>query len=96
MKHTGEGTVAVEVYLVTASGKLVHTLSDMKNVFLEFRVIDSGIGVNGDTTLLFDPFYSGDGSTGLGLFVVRRQSNALGGSCGVQDNAYGCDGATFW
>ena len=46
--------------------------------------------------VLFDAFVSGDGSTGLGLYVVRQQSEALGGSCGVRDNPGKCQGSTFW
>lgn len=46
---------------------------------------------------IWEPFVSGQGSTGLGLFVVQRQSEAMGGCCGMRDNA-GCEvgGSTFW
>jgi signal transduction histidine kinase len=55
---------------------------------LEFAVADSGIGVAPEIqTVIFEPFRQGDSSTtrryggvGLGLYIVRRLLEILGGS----------------
>ena len=44
-------------------------------------VIDDGDGVPADISdRIFEPFYSGSGSTGLGLYLVRELALANGGS----------------
>jgi signal transduction histidine kinase len=59
-------------------------------VFLNFAVVDTGTGVGeGAEESIFKPFVSNDGSTGLGLFVIKSQCEALGGECGVMPNPSG-------
>ena len=44
-------------------------------------VVDDGAGVQRDITdRIFEPFFSGSGSTGLGLYLVREMALANGGS----------------
>lgn len=69
---------------------------------LEFSVSDSGIGLSDEVqSKLFQPFVQADNSTtrqfggsGLGLSIVRRLAELMGGNAGVasQEGA----GANFW
>jgi len=55
-------------------------------------VTDTGCGVDpADVEMLFEPFVTKDKSkgTGLGLFLVKQQSRALGGECGLGPNPSG-------
>jgi len=82
-KHTRKGSITVNVTL------RYPTLDDRneKPIMIEFAVTDTGKKIPEEVkSTLFEPFVSHDGSTGLGLFVVKIQSAALGGSCGVRDN----------
>lgn len=69
---------------------------------LEFAVIDTGPGIEPDKLgLLFQPFSQVDtsvtrkyGGTGLGLWIVRNVSEALGGSSGCSSEPG--RGSRFW
>ncbi len=71
-------------------------------VLLEFSVVDSGIGISEDQlAALFQPFSQVDGSatrrfggSGLGLSIVRRLAEQMGGSVGVQSSP--ATGSRFW
>ena len=91
-KHTADGSIQVIVSLEeTMDGTGVPM-----DPYVELAVRDTGSGVAaGATESIFEPFVSFDDSTGLGLFVVRRQSEALRGSCGLRNNPEG-RGAEFW
>jgi len=90
----------------TAHGgiRLEASESRMENgdVFLEFFVTDSGLGIpEGKRALLFQPFSQVDGSntrqiggTGLGLSIVSSLAQLMGGEVGV-DSASG-EGSRFW
>ncbi|WP_038056188.1 ATP-binding protein [Thermus amyloliquefaciens] len=57
-----------------------------------FRVSDDGPGVPPQArTLVFEPFQSFSGSTGLGLFLARRLVESLGGRIWLEEG----EGATF-
>jgi len=68
------------------------SLRDFKQILLEFRVTDNGIGMNEQTLLgLFTPFTQADisttrrfGGTGLGLSIVRHLVELMGGEITVQ------------
>jgi len=75
---------------------MVHMSLDQQRSYIELAVRDTGVGVADEfKESVFEPFVSMDDSTGLGLFVVRMQSEALGGSCGIRDNPIG-HGAEVW
>ena len=73
-----------------------------EHLVLEFSVRDSGIGIEADKIpLLFQPFSQVDGSNvrrfggaGLGLSIVRKLAEVMGGSAGV-DSRIG-EGSRFW
>jgi signal transduction histidine kinase/ActR/RegA family two-component response regulator len=93
VKFTASGFVRVEARTMTGEDG---------QALLEFTVRDSGIGIAPDKhALLFQPFSQADSSTtrlyggsGLGLSIVRRLAELMGGSVGV-DSRQG-EGATFW
>jgi len=83
-KQTAQGSITVEMTL------------EHQRAYIELVVRDTGVGVADEIKQsVFEPFVSMDDSTGLGLFVVRIQSEALGGSCGIRDNPAG-PGAEVW
>jgi len=93
-KHTVEGSIVVKVSLQNVSQP--GTVMAKHPVYIEVAVRDTGSGVADEhKSLIFEPFVSMDESTGLGLFVVQMQSEALGGSSGVRDNPE-THGAEFW
>ncbi|MDO8463861.1 MAG: response regulator, partial [Gallionella sp.] len=67
------------------------SLRDVKQILLEFRVTDNGIGIDEATQArLFTPFTQADtsttrhfGGTGLGLVIVRQLANIMGGEIEV-------------
>jgi two-component system sensor histidine kinase BarA len=91
VKFTERGHVALEVRLCEASGPA-----------LEFRVIDTGVGIEPDAAgRLFQPFAQGIGGlhaqaagTGLGLSITKYFVERLGGEIGCR-GAPG-EGSTFW
>ena len=93
VKFTASGFVRVEARTLSSEGG---------QVLLEFSVRDSGIGIAPEKhALLFQPFSQADTSTtrlyggsGLGLSIVRRLAELMGGTVGV-DSRLG-EGATFW
>ncbi|MCL2038112.1 PAS domain-containing sensor histidine kinase [Candidatus Saccharibacteria bacterium] len=88
IKYTRKGSVKVSVS------------ADQKRV--RFSVIDTGIGISAeDVPHLFQKFYridNGDtrevGGTGLGLYLIKKLTENLGGQVGVESD-YG-KGSTFW
>jgi signal transduction histidine kinase/ActR/RegA family two-component response regulator len=83
VKFTESGHVAIQVRLLDRSGEAVR---------LEFRVVDTGIGLSAEAQArLFQPFSQADssttrrfGGTGLGLSICRRLADLMGGSIDVQ------------
>ena len=83
-KHTAQGSITV------------HMTLELMRTQIVVAVKDTGVGILDEMKeTVFDPFVSMDGSTGLGLYVVRMQSEAMGGSCGIRDNPDG-HGAEVW
>lgn len=69
---------------------------------VRIEVSDTGIGIPAeDVPHLFQKFYRVDnsqtreiGGTGLGLYLIKKLTNSMGGTIGVDSN-YG-EGSTFW
>ncbi len=93
VKFTRNGQIFVEVEAEPA---------DHGTRFVEFRIIDSGIGVaEADQARVFDDFVTLDssygretGGTGLGLGITRRLVHALGGEIGMESEPG--EGSVFW
>jgi len=85
----------------TRSGSIVLSVSvwGTGTRYLKFAVTDTGTGHDPNDTALWDPFVSTRKETslgtGMGLFVIKRQAEALGGSCGSSLNPAG-SGSVFW
>ncbi len=93
VKFTRNGRISVEIEAEPAEhGKRI----------VEFRVIDSGIGIaEADQDRVFDDFVTLDtsygreaGGTGLGLGITRRLVLALGGEIGLESEPG--QGSVFW
>lgn len=70
-RHSSKGNDAVSV--------TVSINDEMQRAII--NVIDDGPGVKADIAdRIFEPFFSGSGSTGLGLYLVRELALANGGS----------------
>lgn len=93
VKFTRNGTITVEIEAEPAERGVR---------MVEFRVIDSGIGIaEGDQARVFDDFVTLDssygretGGTGLGLGITRRLVRALGGEIGMESELG--QGSVFW
>ncbi len=95
IKFTAQGHVALEVHR--------HRATDAgQGDYLEFRVIDTGIGIaDTDSGHIFEPFVQDDDSltrehhgTGLGLAITRDFVEKLGGEIGFSSSPG--KGSTFW
>jgi len=93
VKFTAAGSVVVSAEVVSGNAQRAQ---------LRFAVRDTGIGVpEHRVEALFQPFAQGDnsvtrrfGGTGLGLCIVRRLVDLMGGEVGVQTREG--VGSTFW
>ncbi|WP_260013634.1 hybrid sensor histidine kinase/response regulator [Sedimentimonas flavescens] len=93
VKFTTDGTITIEIERV---GQIRGA------AMIEFRVIDSGIGIaEADLTRIFDDFVTLDTTygrraegTGLGLGIARRYAEAMGGEIGVESEEG--EGCAFW
>ena len=90
-KHTRQGIIQVSVQLACSASQNFVPASTLP--LLEFEVSDTGCGVE-EKEEIFAPFVSHSGGIGLGLFLVKSQSEAMGGMCGVLDKAGG--GSVFY
>jgi CheY-like chemotaxis protein len=92
------GVIFISRQLLRASQK-VDTLRS-KGRFLQFEVIDGGIGLAEDAMLtIFHPFrqtHRMNGGVGLGLFSLAKRLEALGGYYGVSKRADGQQGCRFF
>lgn len=93
VKFTRNGRIIVEIEAEPA---------DHGTRMVEFRIIDSGIGIaEADQSRVFDDFVTLDssygretGGTGLGLGITRRIVHALGGEVGMESEPG--EGSVFW
>jgi len=93
VKFTQKGYIRIEGREVRLDGK---------NATLEFSVIDTGAGITADKqALLFQPFSQVDASdtrnhdgAGLGLSIVRKLAELMGGEVGVESEVG--KGSRFW
>lgn len=92
IKFSENGTITTTVeYLMEPNGD-----------YLKFFVADEGIGISSENhSALFQSFKQGDGSSkrkyggvGLGLAIVSKLTEMMGGQCGV--NSELGQGSTFW
>ena len=91
-KFTTDGHLRLEVAVVE---------SEDEYVVLEFKVIDTGIGIPGDGPDLFQPFTQADssttrqfGGTGLGLAISSQLARMMDGRLGYESEVG--EGTTFW
>lgn len=85
----------------TAVGKVTVSVHS-QNGRVRISVTDTGIGIPAeDIPHLFQKFYRVDnsetreiGGTGLGLYLIKRLSNSMGGNVGVESEY--SKGSTFW
>jgi signal transduction histidine kinase/CheY-like chemotaxis protein len=74
----------------TERGRVTLRVTPHENDAWQFAVCDTGIGIPGNAQLaIFDPFQQGPGArgqggTGLGLTIARRQVELMGGKLEVQ------------
>ncbi|MCF1709076.1 ATP-binding protein [Tabrizicola sp. J26] len=93
VKFTTDGRVTVEIEALPSLAG---------NPLVEFRVIDSGIGIaEADQERIFEDFVTLDrsygrevGGTGLGLGITRRLVEAMGGQIGIESEPG--EGSVFW
>ena len=87
--HTAEGSVTLGVTKCASANNKPQ---------VEFSVTDTRCGVPlAHRERLFEPFASFQGSVGLGLHIVQKQAEALGGECGYYSNPdSGPTGSVFW
>ena len=93
IKFTPQGEVRIEARAVAEEGS---------RTWLEFAVRDTGIGIAADQQArLFQPFSQADntttrefGGSGLGLSIVHRLAQAMGGEVGVESTPG--QGSRFW
>lgn len=94
IKFTEQGQVDLEVEVESSEGD---------RVTLNFRVRDTGMGIpDALQPLLFKPFSQVDasstrrsGGTGLGLYIVRRLVDLMGGQVGLE-SSHPEQGSVFW
>jgi len=92
IKFTQDGRIDIEA----------EQLSSGPEIEVEFRIIDTGIGISeADQDRIFEDFQTVDasfqraaGGTGLGLGIVRRLVQTMGGTLGVESEPG--DGSVFW
>ena len=87
VKYSTQGNIRVSVKI--------------ENNFVRITVEDSGIGLSAESKLLLFKQYStvqnmAVGSTGLGLYSLLLRTDAIGGSCGVDDREDKKEGSSFW
>jgi two-component system sensor histidine kinase BarA len=95
IRFTDQGHVALEVHRHRAT-------DEAPGDYLEFRVIDTGIGIGGtDSAHIFEPFVQDDDplarehpGTGLGLAITKDFVAKLGGEIGFTSTPG--KGSTFW
>lgn len=100
LKFTDKGSVSVHIICPAPEGETCITGLSHEQV-VEFRVIDTGIGIASEKqSLIFEAFKQEDGTisrkyggTGLGLSITRKLAQLLGGNLSVS-SAEG-QGATF-
>ncbi|MDB6103176.1 MAG: domain S-box, partial [Gammaproteobacteria bacterium] len=93
VKFTRQGEVALEIKVLEATSRGTHVRCEVR---------DTGIGIAGDRLKdLFTPFTHVDtsatrklGGTGLGLCIVRRLAELMGGEAGAESTRG--VGSTFW
>ena len=87
-RATSRGTIKIRVDVslpVSCTVLSNQKLLNPNQTYLRFVVEDTGTGfAMGEEENAWEPFVSLAGSTGLGLFVVRTQCEAMRGACGIE------------
>lgn len=82
------------------SARVLVTLEDERKM-IRITVEDNGTGIPEELkSKIFKQAFQGErqsvGGSGLGLFCLSKRSEAIGGSCGVNNRADGQQGSSFW
>ncbi|MEN9522975.1 MAG: hypothetical protein RL065_1352 [Bacteroidota bacterium] len=98
IKFTEKGNVTLKVYTFNSTNEN----SSHEHIFIQFDVMDTGIGIAEDKLdKVFESFSQAGsdtsrkfGGTGLGLTISKQLSEMMGGNIGVKSTLG--EGTTFW
>lgn len=84
-----------------SSHGIVRTVVTLNGAMVRVTVEDDGIGIDDSSKpMLFQQFSQVQrmtvGGSGLGLYSMSKRSDAIGGSCGMDNRKNGIQGSSFW
>lgn len=100
-RHTREGSITASAKLCRSQSRnnletSCTSQSRSTSQWIEFSVTDTGCGGVSMEPAIWSPFVSMAKSTGLGLWVVKKQAESMGGAVGADENHEHGGGSIFW